>query len=579
MATYQAPLREIDFVLNQVLHAERLARLPGFAEATPETLSGLFEECAKLVEQQLAPLNAVCDRQGCSLKDGEVKIPDGMVEFYRQYQQGGWVGISNSSKYGGQGLPFTVSKVTGEMVCAANVGFELYVGLTQDCYEAIEACGNEQQKQTYCHKLATGEWTGTMCMTEPQAGSDVGAVKTKATPQSDGSYRLDGGKIFITSGEHRMADNIVHFVLARLPDSPPGVKGLSTFVVPKFLVKPDGSPGARNGVRCVSIEHKMGMHGSVTCTMQFEHAKGWMVGQPNQGIQNMFVMMNLARIMVGFQGLGQCELATQNAVRYARERKQGRAGNGKSEIVEHADVRRMLLHMKAITEGARVLAYETALHVDFSNHHPDAAVREESKDWVELNTPLLKAFCTDQGVELGSMAVQVYGGHGYIKEHGVEQIVRDAKICCLYEGTNGIQAMDLVRRKLMLHGGRLPQRFFAAVRKDLANADAFIAKPLSAALDELEKTTAWVQNSYKTTPDDAAFGCADFLRAFSLTYLGWNWLRMNKAAASLDDAGYRASKRATADFFATRLLSQVPALCANVRQSAGLLMQLDASHF
>ena len=579
MATYKAPLREINFVLNQVLHAERLTKLPGFEEATPETLSGLFEECAKLVEEQLSPLNAVCDKQGCTLKDGEVKVPDGMVEFYRQYQQAGWVGISNATKYGGQGLPFTVSKVTGEMVCAANVGFELYVGLTQDCYEAIEASGNQEQKDTYCHKLATGEWTGTMCMTEPQAGSDVGAVKAKATPQADGSFAIEGGKIFITSGEHKMADNIVHFVLARLPDSPPGVKGLSTFVVPKFLVNKDGSLGARNAVRCTSIEHKMGMHGSVTCSMAFEGAKGWLVGAPNQGIQNMFVMMNLARIMVGFQGLGQCELATQNAIRYAQDRKQGKASNGKAEIIEHADVRRMLLHMKAITEGARVLAYETALHVDISNHHPDAAVREESKDWVDLNTPLHKAFCTDQGVELGSMAVQVYGGHGYIKEHGVEQIVRDAKICCLYEGTNGIQAMDLVRRKLMLHNGRLPQRFFTAVRKDLVGADAFIAKPLTLALDELEKTTRWVQENAKTNLDDAAFGCVEFLRAFALTYLGWNWLRMHAAAKKTGDAGLLAAKRATADYFATRILSQVPALCASVRQPAGLLMQLDATHF
>lgn len=579
MASYKAPLREINFVLNNVLHADRLTALPGFAEATPETLSGLMEEAAKLIENQLAPLNAVCDKQGCKLKDGKVTVPDGMVEFYKTFWEAGWVGLANPTEFGGQGLPFTLSKVIGEMNCAANVGFELYVGLTQDCFEAILACGTEEQKQTYCHKLATGEWTGTMCMTEPQAGSDVGAVKTRATPQADGSYAIDGAKIFITSGEHEMAPNIIHFVLARLPDSPPGVKGLSTFVVPKFLVNQDGSLGKRNGVHCTAIEHKMGMHGSVTCSMQFENARGWMVGAPNTGIQNMFVMMNLARIMVGYQGLGQCELATQNAIRYAQERRQGKASSGRAEIIDHADVRRMLLHMKSVTEGARVLAYETALHVDFANHHPDTAVREESKDWVELNTPLLKAYCTDQGVELGSMAVQVYGGHGYIKEHGVEQIVRDAKICCLYEGTNGIQAMDLVRRKLMLHGGRLPQRFFAAVRKDLAGAEAFIAGPLQAAVNELEKTTQWIQQSYKTTPDDAAFGCAEFLRAFSLTYLGWAWLRMVRAAGELGDSRYSAAKRATATYFASRQLSQVPALCAAARQPAGELMQLDANLF
>lgn len=578
MATYQAPLREINFVLNNVLQVERLSKLPAFSDATPETLSGLIDEAAKLIQNQLAPLNAVSDKQGCKLKDGVVTTPDGLAEFYKTYWQAGWAGISHPTEYGGQGLPFLMSKVVGEMSCSANVAFELYVGLTQDCFEAILANGTEEQKQTYCHKLATGEWTGAMGMTEPQAGSDVGAVKTKATPQADGSFLIEGSKIFITSGEHQFADNIIHFVLARLPDSPAGVKGLSTFVVPKFLVNKDGSIGARNAVNCLNIEHKMGMHGSVTCTMGFDNAKGWMVGAPNTGIQNMFVMMNLARIMVGYQGLGLCELATQNAIRYAQERKQGKASNGKTEIIEHADVRRMLLQMKSITEGARVLAYETAIHVDFSHHHPDEAEREASKDWVELNTPLLKAFCTDMGVELGSMAVQVYGGHGYIKEHGVEQIVRDAKICCLYEGTNGIQAMDLVRRKLMLHGGRLPQRFFAAVKADLAGADAFIAQPLAAALAALEETTAWVQQSYKTNPDDAAFGCNDFLRAFSLTYLGWNWLRMNRAAGALD-ADARAAKRATAEYFATRLLNQVPVLCSGVRQSASDLMQLPAAAF
>ena len=577
MATYKAPLREINFVLNQVLHVEQLSRLPGFEDATPETLGGLMEEAAKLIENQLAPLNAVCDKEGCKLKDGEVTVPTGLTEFYKTFWQAGWVGLANPVQYGGQGLPFTLSKVIGEMNCAANVGFELYVGLTQDCFEAILASGTEEQKETYCHKLATGEWTGTMCMTEPQAGSDVGAVKTKATPQADGSFLIEGGKIFITSGEHQMADNIIHFVLARLPDSPPGVKGLSTFVVPKFLVNKDGSLGQRNPVTCASIEHKMGMHGSVTCTMQFDKAKGWLVGQPNQGIQNMFVMMNLARIMVGFQGLGQCELATQNAIRYALDRKQGKATTGRAEIIDHADVRRMVLHMKSITEGARVLAYETALHVDLAHHHPDPVLREESKDWVELNTPLLKAFCTDQGVELGSMAVQVYGGHGYIKEHGVEQIVRDAKICCLYEGTNGIQAMDLVRRKLMLHGGRLPQRFFAAVKKDLAGADAFIAQPLAAALAELEKTTAWIQQSYKSNPDDAAFGCTDYLRAFSLVYLGWAWLRMDREAARGSDKAFASAKRATADYFASRQLPQVASLCDSVCQSAASFMQLDAA--
>jgi len=352
-------------------------------------------------------------------------------------------------------------------------------------------------------------------------------------------------------------------------------------VVPKFIVNADGTLGERNKVRCTSIEHKMGIHGSCTCSLQFEGAKGWLVGAPNTGIQNMFVMMNLARILVGMQGLGLCELATQNAIAYAKDRKQGKAFNGGATIIDHPDVRRMLLTMKATTEGARVLAYETGMYVDISHHHPDPAVREEANDWVELNTPLVKSFCTDSAVDLGSLAIQVYGGHGFIREHGVEQIMRDAKILCLYEGTNGIQAMDLVRRKLMMHNGRLAQRFFAKLRSE-STGDAplgFIAKPLREALDELEKTTAWLQESFKTNPNDAGFGAVDFQRAFCLVYLGYNWLRMAKAALNSSDEIFRQQKLNTAQFFAARMLPQVHSLCANVRQPASDLMALDAANF
>ncbi len=580
MASYIAPLREINFVLNDVLKVSRLSQLDALKDATPETLTGLIEEAAKLIQDKLAPLNATSDAQGCVYKNHTVTVPDGYVEFFKQYAEAGWVGISQDPEFGGAGLPYTLSKVIEEMLCSANIAFALYPGLTQGCFEAIQASGTPEQKKTYLPKLASGEWTGTMCITEPQAGSDLAAVKTKATPNGDGSFSIDGGKIFITSGEHDMADNIVHFVLARLPDSPAGIKGLSTFVVPKFLVNDDGSLGARNGVRATAIEHKMGINGSATCVMQFDAAKGWMVGAPNTGIQNMFVMMNLARIMVGYQGLGQCELATQNAVRYALDRRQGKAFNGGAEIVHHPDVRRMLLMMKAVTEGARVLAYETAMYVDLAHHLPDGPEREAAQDWVDLNTPLVKAYCTDMAVELGSQVIQVYGGHGFIKEHGVEQITRDSKILCLYEGTNGIQAMDLVRRKLMLHGGRLPKRFFAAVRQDLAAGPEALTAPLKVALEALEQTTAWVQESYKTTPDDAAFGCVDYQRAFALTYVGWNWLRIVRALdASELDANARQMKLATAEYFVTRMLSQVTSLLDNVRQPAAPLMALTAANF
>jgi alkylation response protein AidB-like acyl-CoA dehydrogenase len=584
MASYKAPLREIDFVLHDVLDAGRLAALPGYAEATRETLSGLVEEAARLVEEKLAPLNAGADA-GCRWQDGNVTTPPGFRDFYKLYSEGGWIGVSHPAEYGGLGLPYVLAKVVEELECSGCVAFALYPGLTIGCFEALHATADETIKRAYLPKLCTGEWAGTMCITEPQAGSDVGAAKTRATPQADGSYLLEGSKIFISSGEHDLAGNIVHFVLARLPDSPPGVKGLSTFVVPKFLPKADGAPGERNKVRCVSIEHKMGLHGSCTCTLSFEGARGWIVGAPNQGIQNMFVMMNMERIMVGFQGLGLCELETQNAIRYAQERKQGKATSGSSAIIDHADVRRMLLTMKAVTEGGRAMAYDTALHVDLARRHPDAAAREAAQDFVDLTTPVIKAFLTDAAVELGSTAIQVYGGHGYIKEHGIEQAMRDAKILCLYEGTNGIQAMDLVRRKLMLNGGRLPKRFFEAARAELARSHTdgldlhFIEKPLAKALDELEATTRWLQESYKSNPDDAGFGAADYLRAFALTLLGYYWLRMARAAARGKDPGFAQAKRVTAEFFATRLLPQVHALCGVVRNSAASLMGLPAASF
>ena len=577
MATYKAPTQDILFVLNDVLNVNELTSIERFADASPDIVNGIVEEAAKVIEEEIAPLNHSGDEIGCKYADGEVDVPPGYVEAYKLFVEGGWVGLANDPQYGGQGLPFTLSKVVGEMVCSANVAFELYIGLTQDCYEAIEASGTDEQKQTYCHKLATGEWTGTMCMTEPQAGSDVGAVKTKAIPQEDGSFAIEGSKIFITSGEHKMADNIVHFVLARLPDSPPGVKGLSTFVVPKYLVSEDGSLGERNPGTAVSIEEKMCMHGSVTCTMAFDGAKGWIVGQPNQGIQNMFVMMNLARIMVGFQGLGQCELATQNAINYAKERVQGKTMNGGASIADHPDVRRTLMHMKSITEGGRVLAYDISKHMDLSNHHPDEAVREASQDWVELLTPIHKAFLTDSGVELASMAIQVYGGHGYISEHGIEQIARDAKICCLYEGTNGIQAMDLARRKLLMHNGRLPQRFFDAVDAAIAGADADLAwltAPLAKAVAELKATTSWMQESFKGDPSDAGSGAVDYLRAFSLTLLGYNWLRSVQAVAGRND-DFAEAKVATARFFVARLLPEVASRCEVAKAGSESVMSLS----
>lgn len=576
MASYTAPLREISFVLNEVLKAGNLAKtVPNFADATPEIITEMIETAAKFVEQELFPLNASGDAEGCTRHpDNTVSVPKGFTEAFKAYAANGFVGISNPTEYGGLGMPYLLWKVVEEMVCSGNVAFALYPGLTGGCFEALHASASEEIKQTYLHKLSSGEWTGTMLLTEPQAGSDLASVKTKAIPQADGSYKLEGGKIFITSGEHGMAENIIHFALARIEGAPAGVKGLSTFVVPKFLVNADGSLGARNAIYCSAIEHKMGIHGSVTSVMNLDGATGWIVGNPNEGIQNMFVMMNLARIMVGFQGLGQMELATQNALRYALERKQPKP------IIDFPDVRRMILQMKAMTEAARVLAYETALYVDYAHHHPDPAVREEANDWVELSTPLVKSTCTDGAVDLGSMAIQVYGGHGFIVEHGIEQILRDSKILCLYEGTNGIQAMDLVRRKLFLNGGRSVTRFFSLLNKAAADAApefAFIAGPLKQALADLESTTQWIYETFRSKPEDASFGCCDYQRAFALTYLGYNWLRMAQAASAQSDEVFKAGKLATAHYFAAKLLPQVGGLCATVKGGAEDFMALPAA--
>ena len=579
MAYYKVPLRELRFVLNDVLGIQQLSELEPFQDCTDDIVEGVLDEAARFTEEKLLPLRETGDQEGCKLNAGEVTVPPGFAEAYREYWESGWVGLANSPDWGGQGLPYTLGKAVEEMVCAANVAFALYPGLTTGCFEALHAHASDEQKQTYLPKLGSGEWTGTMCLTEPQAGSDLGAVKTKAEKQADGSYKLSGMKIFITSGEHQMADNIVHYVLARCTDSPDGVKGLSTFIVPKYKVNADGSLGERNPVHCQAIEHKMGMHGSCTCVMVFEEAEGYLVGEQNRGIMNMFTMMNLARIMVGFQGLGQADFALQSALSYAKDRVQGKTltgGNG--PIADHPDVRRMLLKMRALTEGARAMAYDTAIHVDLAAAHPDAKVREEATDWVDLFTPVVKAFCTDLAVENGLDAIQVYGGHGFIAEHGVEQVVRDSKILCLYEGTNGIQAMDLVRRKLQLKGGAMADTFFNRVEAVVAAAkpdQAFLSEPLKAALAALKTSTQQLRERFNSDPNDAGAGAVEFQRAFALTAIGYYWLRILDAAANHPDADFKAAKLATAKFFAARILPEVKGLLERADAGAGEMMELS----
>lgn len=580
MGQYRVPKMEIEFLLESVLDTSSLAGLPGYADASLDTMKQLLDEAARLIQSELAPLRAGSDA-GCRFDGGSVTTPEGYKDFYRRFRDGGWTGLSLPEEYGGAGLPFLLDRILDELVASANVAFSLYPGLTKGCFEGIEAAASEELKQMYLPKLASGEWIGTMCITEPQAGSDVGAIRTQAVRQEDGSYRITGGKIFISSGENDLADNIVHFVLARMPDAPAGIRGLSTFIVPKFIPNEDGALGERNQVQCVSIEHKMGLSGSATCTMAFDGARGWLAGNPNEGIRNMFVMMKMERLFVGFQGLGLCELATQLASAYARERKQSRAPTGRAEIIDHPDVRRMLMRMRAITDGARLMAYEAALQVDVSRKHPDEAVRQAAAEWVELYTPLVKAYCTDSAVDLASEAIQVHGGHGYIREAGVEQIARDAKILCLYEGTNGIQAMDLVRRKLHLDGGRTVERCLARIRASIEAAPpsaAYISEPLGRAMSALTDATRKLQAASRSD-FDVGFGATYYLRAFALTIMGEGWLRMAVAAEKLSDQEFARTKVAAARFFSSWELRQVPALCENATASASAFQTLDANCF
>ncbi len=581
MATYKSPVRDMEFVLNEIINVDSLTQIEKFEDATSDIVSGVLEEAAKQIDGTIGVLNESGDAQGATLSNGEVTTPDGFKEAYAAYAQSGWIGLDKDIEYDGQGLPYALATAVTDMLSGANAAFSLYPGLSNGAYEALKAHGTQEQKDMYMSHLSLGDWSGTMCLTEPGAGSDLGQVRSKATPQDDGSYLIEGSKIFITAGEHDLTDNILHLVLARAPGAPEGIRGISMFIVPKYMVNDDGSLGDRNTIVCPSIEEKMGIHGSCTCVLNFNDAKGYLVGELNKGIQNMFVMMNAARLMVGLQGLGVAERATQNAINYAKERKQGRPLTRKAEssfdsdtIIVHPDVRRMLLTMKALTEGCRMMAYDTAKHVDLSENHLDDAVRAVSKARVDLMTPICKAFITDVGVEVTGLGVQVYGGHGYIKENGMEQNLRDSKIFCIYEGTNGIQAMDLIGRKLSMNDGRLPKDFFADVLAEIESTGSelsFIADPLESALSALGKTTDWLMESKISNPNDSAAAAVDYLQMFGLVTLGYYWLRAAKVAAANEGVFYQG-KLATAKFFATKLLPRVHGLAPAVMAGSDCVM-------
>ena len=591
MGSYTAPLRDMRFALYELAAFDRLGALPGSEEMSAELIDSVLDAAGQFCSEVLFPLNRSGDEEGCSIENGVVRTPKGFPEAYKAFCDSGWTALHCDTVYGGQGLPKAVSLLFEEMICSANISFGMYPGLSHGAYAALHAHGTQELRDRYLPKLVDGSWTGTMCLTEPHCGTDLGMIRTKALPDEHGSYRITGTKIFISAGEHDLADNILHLVLAKLPDAPAGTRGISLFLVPKFIPAEDGRPGVRNAVACASIEHKMGIKASATCVMNFDGAQGWLVGQPHRGLPAMFTMMNEARLSVGIQGLGLAEVSYQNAVAYAKDRRQGRALGGAVEpdqaadsILVHPDVRRMLLTMRAYIEGCRGLATLAALEQDVSQHHPDQAVREEADDFVQLLTPIIKAFCSDIGWETTSIGMQVLGGHGYVREWGMEQYVRDAKIAQIYEGTNGIQALDLVGRKMPAHAGRYLRRFFHPVLAfiEAHGEDETMAEfvlPLSKAFGRLQQTTAAIARSGMANPFEAGAAATDYLRLFGLTALAYVWARTAAIALNKSDDPFYRAKLATARFYMQKLLPQTAALSTAILAGGETLRAFEDAAF
>ncbi len=595
MTTYKAPLRDYRFVLQELFDVGELSKLPGYEEATPEIFDTVLEEGAKLCEGVLFPLNRSGDEEGCTFENGVVRTPKGFKEAYRTFREGGWTALACDPAFGGQGLPHTLHFFVEEMISSANLAFGMYPGLSNGAYSAIHAHGSEAQKRKFLPRMVEGSWSGTMCLTEPQCGTDLGQIRTKAEPAgADGTYRITGTKIFISAGEHDLTDNIIHLVLARIAGGPPGIRGISLFIVPKFLVKEDGSLGARNGVRCGSIEHKMGIKASATCVLNFEDAEGYLVGEAHKGMRAMFTMMNGARLGVGLQGLSLGETSYQTARQYAGERLQGRSLKGARQpekpadpLIVHPDIRRMLLTMRAYNEGARALAAWVSLALDRAERHPDPAIQEEAEDFLGLMTPIVKALFTDNAFESTNLGMQIMGGHGYIREWGMEQLVRDCRITQIYEGANGVQALDLVGRKLPMHNGRLLRRFFhpvdAYLRERMAKPELeeFI-QPLSKAFGRLQQVTALIAQKGLADPEEAAAAASDYLRAFGLVTLAYLWTRIAEIAMTKregEEGRFYRGKLATARFYIARLLPETNALFANITAGAKTLMDLEVEAF
>ena len=598
MQVYHAPLRDMRFVLHELHADDGFGGLKKFEEFTPDLLDAVLEEAAKITQDVLLPLNATGDLEGATYENGVVRTPAGFREAYKIFCEGGWASLASDPEWGGQGLPETINKLVEEMICAANVSFSLYPGLTHGGTTAIEGHASDELKRAYLPKMVSGQWSGTMCLTEAHCGTDLGLLRSKAEPQADGSYRITGAKIFISAGDHDLTENVIHLVLARIAGAPAGVKGISLFLVPKFMPDADGGVGPRNGVSVAGIEHKMGLKASATCQINFDEATGWLVGEANRGLAAMFTMMNTERVSVGVQGLGINEIAYQSAVAYARERLQGRSLSGVKNpdgpadpIIVHPDVRRMLMTMRVYAEGCRALGQWCARALDAEKHGDDPEVKQRAGDFGALMTPVVKALFTDLGTEAANLAVQVYGGHGYIREHGVEQFVRDARIAQIYEGTNGVQALDLVGRKLPANTGRALRPFFHAVSTLIEEMTAVEDKALRAyqaglqqAFGALQLATGMIARKGLADPEEAGAAATDYLRLMGLVGMGYCFLKGARIAAAriaegTDEADFYQAKIATAGFFFDRVLPQATAAFLAIKSGKRSLMALDAAAF
>jgi len=593
MPAYTAPVRDMQFLLNDVMNVQS-ANIPGYDELDPDFLTAILNECGKINTDVLAPLNAIGDTQGCTLENGVVRTPDGFKDAFEQVKEGGWTGIDCDPEFGGQGLPYLIGTAVGEMFASSNMAFGMYQGLTHGAYSAIHAHGSQEQKETYLPNMVSCDWTGTMNLTEPHCGTDLGLMRTKAEPQADGTFKITGQKIFISAGEHDMSDNIIHLVLAKIPGGPAGVKGISLFIVPKFLVNPDGSLGERNTLSVGKLEEKMGIHGNATCVMNYDGATGYLLGQEHKGMRAMFTMMNEARLGVGLQGLAQAEIAYQNALAYAKDRLQGRDVTGVKNpdgpadpLIVHPDIRRNLMDQKSFVEAGRALIFWAAQLIDQHHRNTDA----QADGLVSLLIPVIKGFLTDRGFDMTVQAQQIYGGHGYIEEWGMSQFARDARIAMIYEGANGVQALDLVGRKLATDGGKHVMAFFEIVKSFIAeNKDmdeefqAQFLAPLKQASKDLQAATMYFMEAGMKNPNDALAGSYDYMHLFGNTALGFMWARMAKVAKTAlpngtDDAAFYETKVTTGHYYMAKQLPSTGALLAKITAGSSPVMTLSADQF